>query len=984
MDPFWIEFDRVAIESPEQVAIEQDDWRSCSYRELQSMSREIADLIHRANVVRQSVIAIRIEKSIEYVASLIGIWRAGCVALPLPDVIPEAVRNTNARRAGVAATLHPDSLSTLGIKLEVSCDRSVRHDTELAYIFFTSGSTGVPKGVAVTHRGLVPVLNNQIQAFQLDRKTRSLFYLSICFDASISDIGTALLAGGTLVIESDVHTLPPQALMRRIEERGITYADLPPAVVSQIGKLKCNLPESLVTVVVGGEVCSAEGIDWFSSQLSLFNVYGPTEATVCTSIKKCRPGELPTLGTPIADMRYHVEAVDGHVSESSSATADRARTIIDEGELWIAGPGLAAGYVDDPQLTAQKFVTRGSTRWYRTGDRVRRNASGECVFLGRLDRQFKLLGKLVEPEEIRKRILEHPSVAETAIVPLRDERGSVRAIAAIVSPNHSAGLCVRSLREHLQNTLPRWMVPTTIKVVEAVKKTATGKVDIVAASALANARDTELQSAPDSPTATILRSLWVKVLGHDGFGWDDAFDSAGGSSLAAMELLAAAEANGLALNSANLQHQTLRESLRDCQSTNAATTAGTTAGLNFIVRQLSAAVPDLPVVEPIKNRDRVILLTGATGFLGTWVLDALLREHHGTKLTCLVRAHDSTQALQRINHSRRMFLGSDADALRSDDVQPICGDLAAHRFGLSDHQWSRIADQTTDLVHSAARVHLLDDFQTMRSVNLDSLATLARLACDRRPKAIHYASTLSVFVATDREEMCYHEVDRLETPARVFGGYGQTKWAAEKLLWSIAGTQAPTIYRLGLLTGDTRHGVGGLHDQLAMFTRGIALLGQYPEGIDDFCFDVTPVDQAARGITRLLLANHSGAFHLCGPQPVSASRWLRAMQRVGIDLTPVSRQHFQCTADRYQRDATNTDVDRRDVAAACLALTYRTTASDNHRAMDLFLATKTRFDATRADQVLQPTGEQIRSVSDRQLETMADVMLASIRRRVKA
>ncbi|QDV85667.1 AMP-binding protein [Planctomycetes bacterium TBK1r] len=979
-DPFWIEFDRVAIEAPEQVAIEQDDCRRCSYRELQSMSREIADLIHRANIARQSVIAIRIEKSIEYVASLIGIWRAGCAALPLPDVIPEAVRNANARRAGIAATLHPDSLSSLGVKLEVSCDRSVRQGTELAYIFFTSGSTGAPKGVAVTHLGLVPVLNDQIQAFQLDPKTRSLFYLSICFDASISDIGTVLLAGGTLVIESDIQALPPQALMRRIEHRGITYADLPPAVVSQIGKQKCDLPESLVTVVVGGEVCSAEGIDWFSSQLSLFNVYGPTEATVCTSIKICRPGELPTLGTPIAGMQYHVEPVDGGVSDRSSATADGAPTVNDEGELWIAGPGLAAGYVNDPPLTAQKFVIRGSTRWYRTGDRVRRNASGECVFLGRLDRQFKLLGKLVEPEEIRKRILEHPSVSETAIVPLRDERGSVRAIAAIVSPSHSVGLCVPSLREHLQNTLPRWMVPTTIKVVDAMKKTATGKVDVAAASALVNASETELQAAPESPAAALLRSLWVKVLGHDGFGWDDPFDSAGGSSLAAMELLAAAEANGLALNSANLQHQTLRESLRDCESTCAATTAS----LNSIVQQLSVAAPDLPVIEPINNRDRVILLTGGTGFLGTWVIDALLRENHGTKLICLVRANDSTQALQRINHSRKTFLGSDVNSLGPDDVQPICGDLAAHQFGLSDHQWARIADQATDLVHLAARVHLLDDFQTMRSVNLDSLPTLARLACDRRPKAIHYASTLSVFVATDREETCYDEMDRLETPARVFGGYGQTKWAAEKLLWSIAGTQTPAIYRLGLLTGDTKHGVGGLHDQLAMFTRGIALLGQYPEGIDDFCFDVTPVDQAAHAIIRLLLDNHSGAFHLCGPQPVSASRWLGAMQRVGIDLAPVSRQHFQCTADRYQRDETNTDVDRRDVAAACLALNNRTTASDNHRAMDLFLATKTRFDASRANHVLQPTGDQIRPVSDRQLETMASVMLESIRRRAEA
>ncbi|QDV47616.1 Linear gramicidin synthase subunit D [Stieleria neptunia] len=978
-DSFWIEFDRVALGSATQIAIEEDHARRCSYRELQSMSCAVADLIHRSNVARQSVIAVGIEKSIEYVASLIGIWRAGCIALPLPEVIPAAVRNENGRRAGIAATLLADPSSTLRIQLQASCRQPIRQSSDLAYIFFTSGSTGAPKGVAVSHRGLVPVIKDQIQAFQLDRTTRSLFYLSICFDASLSDIGTALLSGGTLVIESDLQALPVEKLLQRIENRGITYADLPPAIVSRIGKQKCHLPESLSTVVVGGEVCSAEGIDWFSSRLDLFNVYGPTETTVCTSIRKCQPGELPTIGTPIAGMRYHVEPIDGDASKGSSVTVGGGVTESLEGELWISGPGLASGYVDDPELTDRKFVTRGSTRWYRTGDRVRRDASGECVFVGRIDRQFKLLGKLVEPEEIRKRIVEHPAVAETAVIPLRDERGSVRAIAAMVSPSHPSGLSVTSLREHLQNTLPRWMVPTTIKVVDAIEKTATGKVDLDATWDRVNASATEMRSPPDDATAELLRSLWAEVLGHDRFGWDDPFDAVGGSSLASMELIAAAQAEGLSLNPASVQHQSLRECVHHCDSSSIATTAR----LDSIVQELSGAIPALPAVDPTKTCDRSILLTGATGFLGTWVLDALIRQSHGAKLNCLVRAGDAAQALQRINSARRTFLGIHAEPLCPDDVRPICGDLAAPQFGLSDGQWSRLADQVTDLVHLAARVHLLDDFQTLRSVNLDPLVTLARLASWRRPKAVHYASTLSVFVATDRQEACYHERDRLETSTCVYGGYGQTKWAAEKLWWSIAGQQTPSIYRLGLLTGDTRRGVGPQHDQLAMLTRGISALGQYPDGIEDLCFDATPVDQAARGLVRLILDHHTGAFHLCGPESVSASRWFAAMQRVGTELTPVSIEHFRCSAQRYQRDQANAAVDRRDVAAACLALDYRAMAANNSRAMDLFLATKTRFDATRANSVLQPGGEQIRSVADRQLETMARVMLESVPERAQ-
>ncbi|QEG00432.1 Linear gramicidin synthase subunit D [Stieleria maiorica] len=969
---FCSAFDRVVNRYPEHVAVEQDGRRHCRYRELQSMSRGIAGLLQSAGVERQSVVAIRIEKSIEYIASLIGIWRAGCIALPLPDVFPAAVRMENGDRAGVAAVLQPDPSSSLGVQLEWTGRPRVTHAGDLAYIFFTSGSTGSPKGVAVTHRGLVPVLKDQIDAFGLSPETRSLFYLSICFDASLSDIGTALLSGGTLVIESEVQSSPPAALMRCITERRITYADLPPAIVSRIGKLKLAIPESLSTVVVGGEVCSAEGIDWFSDRLNLFNVYGPTEATICTSIKPCRPGVMPTIGTPIAGMRYRIGGITGDRVEDVAADG--------EGELWIAGPGLAAGYIGDPKLTAQKFVMLDGTRWYRTGDRVRREGGGEYRFVGRVDRQFKLLGKLVEPEEIRRRLLEHPTVAEAAVVPLQDDRGSVRAVAALVCPTDPSTFSLVSLREHLRNGLPAWMVPTTIKVVDSIERTATGKADLHAATALATEHAPDRQPPPDSVVAETLHTLWVDVLGHDDFGWDDPLDAVGGNSLAAMELLALARAGGISLQAQCLQSQTLRECVSECVLDDPTTTQR----LERIVQDLARAVPELPKTGSEASCNRVILLTGATGFLGTWVLDALVAKQTGARLRCLVRAADASDALDRINQSRTTFLGRDALPLRRCDIEPICGDIAAARLGLSEAEWTATKEQVTDIVHLAARVHLLEGFHSMRGSNLDPITTLAELASRGRPKAIRYASTLSVFVSTDRALACYEESDRLDESARVFGGYAQTKWAAERLLWAIARQQTPSVFRLGLLTGDSRFGVGPDHDQLAMFTRGIARLGVYPQGIEEFSIDVTPVDQAANALVTLTLGNHTGAFHLCGPAPVTVSRWIAAMNGVGPELTPVSRECFALAARQYQAEPSHCPSGRQDVAAACLALDYRSTARSESRPLDLFLATATRFDCTRTNQLLRSSDERIHAVTDRQLETMVVRMLERVRSGVDA
>lgn len=1002
---FWRAFDRIAAKRDRATAIEQDAVRRCSYAELQIMSCEVARMIRDAGLQRRSVIAIRAAKSIEYVASLIGVWRAGCVALPLPDAIPTAVRGANGRRAGVVATLLADSSLQPGVRIELSksvegsrsngvdqgCPDGNSELDEPAYIFFTSGSTGEPKGVMVTHRGLVPVLESQIKAFGLNQQTRSLFYLSICFDASLSDIGTALLCGGTLVIESDATSLPPELLIRRMDELSITYADLPPAIVSRIGRLRLKLPRSLSTVVIGGDVCGQDGIDWFSSQLDLFNVYGPTEATICTSIKKCTVGQTPTIGNPIAAMRYQLVSRDVHPADGFGSELDRIGVCDDEGELWISGPGLATGYIDDEVLTHQKFVFQTidgedetAVRWYRTGDRVRKSDSGEFDFAGRLDRQFKLLGQLVEPEQIHRRVLEHDSIEDASIVPLRDERGSVRAIGVLVKPTDETDMDVADLREHLRSTLPTWMVPSNLKVVDAIPKTPQGKTDLVAATTLlTQSRRSELPE-PESANAQMLHSLWAKVLGHTDFGWDDTLDSVGGSSLSAMEILAAAQAHGIRIAPADL----LRSSLRDCLQRADAATVMTTDALSVIVADMVKSTPKLPKCDVINRGQRNILLTGATGFLGTWVVEQWMRQPGDTELCCLVRAADTAQAMDRIDSARMQYLDTPMGLPDSTRIRLVCGDITAPRFGLSQGDWDRLATEVTDVVHLAARVHLIDGFESLRAANLDSISTIATFMNSGIAKTLHYASTLSVFVATDREATCYHEADRLAEPARVYGGYGQTKWAAEKLLWEIAGNQIPAVYRLGLLTGDTERGIGPAQDQLASFTRGIVRLGCYPAGLDELRFDVTPVDEAARGIVRLVRGNHAGAFHLCAPEPVSFSRWMGAIARTGIELKPVSDKHFADAVEQFRCDGKSDTAEVQEVVAAGLALNYRvgrlrgpfptfpTGGEDSSsRSLDLFLATDTRFDAARADGVLREFGESIGPISDGRLDQLVNTIM---------
>ena len=281
---------------------------------------------------------------------------------------------------------------------------------DLAYVIYTSGTTGQPKGVAVEQRGLPALLHSQIEAFQLSAESRVLWMLSPAFDASISDVGTTLLSGAALHIEAPdgaltTRSLTPAAVLETLHRRGITHADLPPALVAQLDADEA--PQSLKTIVIGGEPCPPAAVRSWARRCRVVNVYGPTEATVCTSLCVCDPErwERPLIGRPIDGVRY---MIDAPVADRDDPGAT--------GELMISGPCLARGYVNQPDLTAARFVTMNGARWFRTGDRVRRDADVELVFLGRMDRQLKIRGYRIEPEEIEAAIRAMPTVGQCAVV----------------------------------------------------------------------------------------------------------------------------------------------------------------------------------------------------------------------------------------------------------------------------------------------------------------------------------------------------------------------------------------------------------------------------------------------------------------------------------------------------------------------------------------------------------------------------------------
>ena len=954
-------FEEVVKRQPSRIALEVDGSVNWSYARLHRYVHAIASRLTGDGMSPGSVIGVALDKSPEYIAVLIAVWRMRCVAVPVASQMPVKRKTECLRRAkasltidqtwldGVQSEERPDSAARSGAPLVETqhLTASYPDPTDPAYLFFTSGSTGRPKGVLVSHEGLVPMLEAQISTFQLDSETRSLFYLSIAFDASLSDIGTCLLAGGTLLLESDLERLSVEQVFSRMTERRVTYADLPPSLLTHATSLRLDAPPTLHTIVMGGEVCPEKTIEWWAQRVRLVNVYGPTEATVCTSMEVCTPQptiadevKSRSIGIPIASASYRLEPTKDNAASS--------------GELWIGGPAVALGYVDDPQLTENRFQMIAGKRWFRTGDRVQQDASGEWFFAGRIDRQFKLLGKLVEPVEIERCLSEIEGVAVASVFPIGAPQ--VTAIGCLLEHELGVPLDVDYVVQQLRVSLPDWMIPLHIRIADQIPRLETGKLDVAAAVKLvSNESALQTECKPDPVAAQPfhqadqMRQIWEETLEQVSVGWDDDFFLLGGDSLSALRLVAKCESEGIAFSTSTLyRERTLRRCVADVTVNHSRSTSELEREVAKVLPMCRGAERNAwPSQQPEDQRKRRhILLTGATGLVGGNVLRVLVDEGW-CQITCLVRAEDSNHARDRLVETQRRFVRCPvSDCIVR--VSVVCGDVSRHRLGLADSDWQRLVHDVTDVVHLAANVSMTQGLEDVLADNVHSVARAVHFAREGHPKSLWYASTLSVFVATDRQQESFEEMDDLSTDANVFGGYGQSKWIAERLVQSQRHIPLG-IFRLGLIareTIDPREPT----DQLSRFTQGIAEMGIYPKGCDSISFDLTPVDYSAHAINKVVREERVGVYHLCGERSVSLGEWVQAMRAIGIPLQEVSidllLEQMGKSIGRCRSDA---------AAAAFLALRRRLSCDEvaaRHREHDLFLATGVHFSSQRADEAL--------------------------------
>src|SRR6185369_7245713 len=532
-----------AARTPEAVAVSfrGQAAKTLTYRELDRSANRLAHRLIGLGVVPEARVGVLLERSPELVIALLAILKTGAAYVPLDPAHPAERRALILASAGAAIVL--DETSSWSEIDQPDTAPDVRsHPDQLAYVLYTSGSTGAPKGVMVEHRSVVNYLSWCTGAYGLVPGSRSLVHSPIGFDLTVTALFGPLLTGGEVCLVPEAPGL--DELVAALAEREVQLLKVTPAHLEILNRqLTPAAARHVKVLVVGGEALPGDALElWRSHSPStlVVNEYGPTEATVGCSVLALPAAEIPAgrvpIGHPIANARLYV------LDDTLRPLPPGVR-----GELFLGGGILARGYLGRADLTAESFVPDpcsgvAGARLYRTGDLVRRLPDGRFDFLGRLDGQVKIRGFRIEVGEIEATLSRHPQVAEAVVTVREDGAGPSRALAAYVVPG-AARLTVEDLRSFLAGHLPAYMVPAFWVLLDALPLTANGKVDLRALPAPERPRgEAGSYLAPRDTLELRLAQIWEDLLdaGHP-IGVRDDFFAFGGHSLLAVQLVARIE-----------------------------------------------------------------------------------------------------------------------------------------------------------------------------------------------------------------------------------------------------------------------------------------------------------------------------------------------------------------------------------------------------------------------------------------------------------
>lgn len=870
------------------LIIASDENEDLTYAELSAASEKTAALLQSKGFKPGQGVALHFGRTVDYLIGVLGVLRAGGFFVPLDPEIPTKRKFEMLEQAQIDWLLEgritpfdthqwKGTLVKSGETPKGPFSYVKRSPDDFAYAIFTSGTTGQPKAVPISYRSLENILaffHHEVLS-KFDGPTNLSLVSATQFDASMLPLFGSLCHGNPLKIVPENVRKDGRLLADFLTKHRVLVCDGIPSILHAMFLRTPSKPEGFDVqhYYIGGEPFSPalarQLFTWHNDDVHVTNAYGPTETTVNSTFHTFNRttildfAEIP-IGLPVFNTVIRILDSEGKLLPIGA-----------RGEICIGGAGLSSGYIGAPELTKSKFKLNAvlDEMLYHTGDIGRMDSEGRVYCYGRQDHQLKIRGYRIEPREIEGNITQIPSI-EDAVVMIRTTKQGAALVAVVKSQEMWDA---KKLRKELTHSLPQYMIPTFVVSQTAIPLTASGKRDDAALKKSVERLNLEVSQQPETPTEHKLAEIMGSILNLDEIDVTGSFFSQGGDSLGLVYFLAEVEAHwDLTLSvSAFAAMHNIQEMAAFLDS------KILTPEVPLKLDALFPVLPSYQLPEDGQASTGITFLTGATGFVGAYLLRELLKTH--SKVYCLIRAQNESEGKLRL-HDRFASHELSADLSR---VQVVCGDLSLPKCGIETAQLLEIQENCDSIYHCGANVNFLMDYQSLSDSNVASTEFLLSLCTKNRLKSFQYISTLSVFVDP---KGTFSEADASTSQLHFNSkGYRASKWASEYLVMHARSQGIPcTIHRLGRITAALNHPNPSRSDFFHRIVDGCLQLEKIPESALAHEFDLTPVDLAAKSIAALAKTNKNRNFHIAHPKKTRFEAFVEQVRNAKNSLEIVS------------------------------------------------------------------------------------------------
>ncbi|MDC9622013.1 amino acid adenylation domain-containing protein [Xenorhabdus sp. XENO-7] len=902
---FVSEIRKFASEHPNATALvsRKGDW---TYGWLENRANQIAEYMYNNFKIGAGTrVGLLLNRNEDSIVSLLAVLKTGASYVPvdpsypreridymLNDAAVDYIITTSDFVSSLPVDIHKLLLNEVEFSAQVDWQPVQRKPDDELYVIYTSGSTGQPKGVRLLNKTLSNLLAWQKEITVCREGAYTLHYMSLSFDVSVQEIFGTLCTGGKLYISDEEERKDLHHLQGVIEARGIQRAYFPYVALQHLAQLSVMNNATLLTleeVYSTGEqlVLTSSIKHMFKDGRRLINLYGPSESHVCSAY--VMPSDVSTWGDA-ASIGYPLPGF-------SLLALDERRQLVPAGvagELWIVSDFLSPGYHNKGQETNSRFLASEwpeavSQQSYKSGDLVKLECNDTFTYLGRMDNQLKIRGFRIEPSEVEAAINALEGVKVSAVIGKEMSAGNRQLVAFIAGGNTlDQSKILVQLREHL----PDYMIPSELVILNDLPTTPSGKIDRKALHHI-DIQQVDNESCDEEELNSIereVRDLWQRAFPNRVIKVTDDFFTIGGHSLLATQLV-----------------YLLRQQFKVDFPLKLLFNNPTLRDMSTVVEKyLSKKDHSSSEIEKVFVKDAAIehdwryaqklrmatgddiLLTGATGFLGIYLLRLLSNQVNG-KVVCLVRADDPQSGLNRlIKNACEYGIENDIDFSR---VAIVVGDVASENLGLDEQDYRRLSGTVSTVYHAAAHINFVLPYSSVKGANVDGTVNIINFCCHQMRKKLEYISTIAVF-SPKYPKQPITESSIPDYPQSLSIGYTQSKWVAEQYVHQ-ARKQGVNInvYRIGRISGDSITGACQEDDFLWRQIKSFIQMGVAPFA-ETLATDLLPVDFVGKAIVALSLSNTDSQknYHLFHPKGTDFIPVYKAIESTGHSIETMSEE----------------------------------------------------------------------------------------------